>query len=148
MCVCVRNQTAMFLLLSLSTTIGCSEAERDGCEVQGSVTFAGEPIQSGSIAFMPIKGTEGSSTGGPINEGRYHLDRNIGPVTGLHRVEIRAVRKTGRQMKAGEGGIDPEAMIDEIEMFIPAVYNSKSTLTASIQGDTDELNFDLDGDAG
>ncbi len=135
----------MFLILPLATAFGCGGSGPPRGEVQGTVTFNGTPLESGSIAFTPIEGTKGPSTGGRISDGAYHIPENEGPVVGQHCVEIRATRPTGEQVKAGEGADDPEAMVDQVEMFIPAEYNSQSTLTAEIQAGTNELDFDLQG---
>jgi hypothetical protein len=53
-----------------------------------------------------------------------------------------------RQVEAGPGASDPTAMVDEIEMFIPEKYNSKTELTAEIGPSTGPLSFDLKGDGG
>ena len=143
MSVYARGWTSLFLMLLLSTANGCGETGPDRAEVQGKVTFDGTLVESGTIGFVPIEGAVGPVTGGAISGGAYHLAESEGPVIGPHRVEIRATRKTGQQVKAGEGADDPDAMVDEIEMFIPANYNSQSTLTADVQPGANEFNFDL-----
>ena len=145
----VRFQSCMILpfLLLLIAAAGCGDSGLERAEVHGNVTFDGTPVESGSIAFIPAQGTQGPSAGGAISSGSYHLARADGPVPGPHRVEIRATRKTGQQVEAGEGASDPTAMVDEITMFIPDKYNSQSTLTADVQPGANEFNFDLEGAA-
>ncbi len=48
-------------------------------------------------------------------------------------------------MREGEGGEDFNALVDEVEMFIPRKYNVESSLTVEIEAGTNELNFDLEG---
>ncbi|TWU20081.1 hypothetical protein Pla52o_45950 [Novipirellula galeiformis] len=137
---------SLLLAPLLVVTIGCGGGDGlNRAEVRGKVSFEGAPVESGSIAFIPVEGTQAPSTGGAINQGEYHLARAVGPVVGEYRVEIRATRKTGRQVAAGEVARDPTAMIDEIEAFIPEKYNNRSDLTAEIQPDKNEIHFDLLG---
>jgi hypothetical protein len=82
-----------------------------------------------------------------IRNGKYHLRGNEAPVVGKHRVLIQATRSTGRQVEAGEGADDPNTMVDEVEMFIPAKYNRSSELTVDIQPGSNEFPFALDADA-
>jgi hypothetical protein len=141
-----RRRLALPLLLALQAIAGCGDAGPERAEVLGKVTFEGTPVASGSIAFIPAPGTTGPSVGGAINDGAYRIARSQGPVLGSYRVEIRATRKTGRQVAAGEGADDPAAMVDEVEMFIPEKYHSQSTLTADIQSGVNEFDFQLSGD--
>lgn len=131
--------TTLLLLMA----VGCGDSGPPRATVQGRVTFDGVPIESGSIAFIPAQGTKGPSVGGSIRGGSYHLPSKDGPVVGPHRVEIRATRKTGRQVQAGSEAANPSATIDEIEMFIPLKYNSESTLTADVQSGTNTFDFEL-----
>lgn len=134
------------LLVALSWTIvGCGEAGSERGEVRGKVTFDGAPVESGSIAFTPIEGTKGPSVGGAIKGGEYHIPRGEGPVSGPHRVMVLGTRQTGRKVREGEGGEDFNALVDEVEMFIPRKYNVESSLTVEIEAGTNELNFDLEG---
>ena len=141
----VRFQSCAAVLLMLLGSIltGCGGGGLDRAEVRGRVTFEGAPVQSGSIAVIPAAGPSGPSVGAAINGGTYEIARTEGPVPGSYRVEIRATRKTGQQIEAGEGADDPSAMIDEIEMYIPPEYNSDSTLTAEVQAGTNEIDFAL-----
>jgi hypothetical protein len=132
----------VFPLFLLTMAVGCGD-EGSRAEVHGTVTFEKQPVESGSIAFIPIDGTQGPATGGPIEGGAYRLARRDGPVIGPHRVEIRATRKTGQQILAGPGAENPSAMVDVVEMHVPAKYNSQSTLTAKIQAGVNKFDFDL-----
>jgi len=136
-----RSGLAFLLILVLSATAGCGGVT--GPEVRGSVTFAGSPLESGSISFIPIEGTPGPAGGGAIVGGKYHVASGQGLGTGTHRVEIRATRKTGRNVEAGPGTDDPNSLVEEVQMFIPPDYNTKSTLVANVQAGTNELDFDL-----
>lgn len=143
----IRNPVGLVLLLLLATSLGCRQAGPQRGEVAGQVTFEGEPLASGFIAFIPIEGTKGPTTGGPISKGTYGLSGQEGPCLGKHRVEITATRTTGRQVKAGSGADDPDALVDEVEMYIPPKYNSQSELTVSVAPGVNTFDFDLHADA-
>lgn len=116
-------------------------------EVHGKVYFGGVPVESGSIAFVPVEGTLGPSVGGAIQGGEYRIPRNQGPLSGPYRVMILGTRKTGRKVREGEGSADFNALVDEVEMFIPQKYNIESSLKVDVKPGNNELDFELSGDA-
>jgi hypothetical protein len=118
---------------------GCG-SEGGGVAVTGKVTFEGQPIEEGSIQFVPQTGTEGPSAGASIKEGTYSIPRESGPVPGSYRVEINAYRtvrpKTAKEMQpmlfgqeAPPGVVQTEAIKENI---IPKRYNVASDLTAKV----------------
>src|SRR5690349_8575855 len=56
--------------------------------ISGTVSFDGQPLKSGSIQFQPVQTKEGISTGGMIDDGRFTVPRNEGPVPGNYKVMI------------------------------------------------------------
>ena len=137
--------TAAMIVGGLVVVLLCGCGGQDGPEragVSGTVTAGSQPVEQGSITFMPSGQTTGPSAGGTIKNGSYSIDREHGPVVGSHRVQIRAMRKTGKQVPAGPPA-PPEAMVDEVEQFIPPKYNSQSTLTAEVQSGSNTLDFKL-----
>ena len=72
--------------------IACATGGGDGglprVAVLGSVHLDGQPISKGSILFVPRKPTTGPKSGGPIIDGKYHIDEAEGPIVGNHHVEI------------------------------------------------------------
>lgn len=98
--------------------------------VEGAVTFQGQPIEKGSILFIPTNDTTGPSTGGTIESGRYELEHERGPVIGTLRVEIRADREFGYDIT------EPTESVKHIgepfpENEIPTEYNDESVLTVT-----------------
>lgn len=69
---------------------GCSK--EDGYQVSGSVTFDGNPVPHGYLAFEPdaSQGNTGPGTGAEIKDGRYSTVRGKGVVGGPYLVEISA----------------------------------------------------------
>ena len=99
---------------------GCGHSGPQRYEVSGSVSFAGEKVPEGAVAFVPIGDTKGPKVGGNIQQGQYHIDRSGGPVAGRHRVEITCIRKTGRQIDAGGRKIDQTVNV------LPAKYSGEN----------------------
>jgi hypothetical protein len=131
--------TFQAVLICLST-LGCGGGAPDGPElfpVTGTVTFDGEPISEGRILFRADGGT-GKGYGGDIKDGTYTLET----VSGSMKVEITASRIVpGKFGEAASPDEDPPPLS---EMYIPEIYNTKSTLTAEVKEDGENtIPFDL-----
>lgn len=127
----VMNGIMVLLLLAA----GCGRS----ASIEGKVTFDGQPVENGTIAFEPADG-QGATIGGGIEGGRYAVSGQSG---GKKVVRIRASRKTGRQIETGPPA-PPGTMVDEVESYIPAIYNSQSTLTCEVAaGGVSRHDFEL-----
>jgi len=115
------------LLPLLGTCVGCGDGR---VKVQGSVTFDGQPVEEGTIAFEPADG-KGTSAGGTIKDGKYTLSGESAVQPGKKIVRINAVRKTGQKVEAGPPS-PPGTMVEQVERYIPAKYNRQSTLTCEV----------------
>ncbi len=112
--------------------------------IGGQVTLDGQPLAQGSILFVPIEGTSGTATGGDIREGKYHIASAKGPAVGWNRVEITAVRPSGKQAPDPMG---PPGRTRE--MYVSAVaarFNTDSTLKFEVQAGDNTANFDVAGE--
>jgi hypothetical protein len=99
-------------------------------EVSGSVTFDGKPIERGSIVFTPE--VKGSPDGGKIIDGQFRLRALVGK----HRIKIEASRPTGPFVPSMGGHVHEE--------YIPARYNSKTTLSEEVTpGGDNSFSFRL-----
>lgn len=99
--------------------LGCGPRDTR-VECSGTVTYAGQPVEEGSIGFFPLEGG-GRSEGAVITAGRYRAR----VVPGRQRVEIRA----SRAMSDFKGPTDlGPPRVD----FIPVEFNSRSTLTVDV----------------
>ena len=119
---------------------GCNK-DSNRASVSGSVSFNGEPLSEGSIVFIPEGGNSGPSAGGTIHEGKYSIGRKKGPIVGTNRVEINAVRETGKMVTVGMGRGAVE-MAERIEV-IPAMYNTASELKEDLKPGRNETDFNL-----
>lgn len=118
---------------------GCgSGSGPERASVEGTVTFNGEPIETGSIQFVPVEGVVGKAVSAPITNGEFSLSSSEGPAVGMNKVVIDATRKTGKQKKNIMGEME-----DEIEHFIPARYNAQTELQVEITSGSNEESFEL-----
>jgi len=102
-------------------------------ECSGSVSFAGEPIEEGSISFLPLSG--GRSEGAVITAGRY----TARVLPGRYRVEIRGSRPI-----ADAAAVRSDMPGEIREDFVPPEFNDNSTLEAEIPPDgSSQLSFKL-----
>jgi hypothetical protein len=109
--------------------------------ISGTVNLDGKPVEQGSILFTPVEDTRGSVAGGEITDGRYQLPAKIGPAVGRNRVQIRAMRKTGKMVPKAFG--HPGEMVPERVEAIPARFNSKSALEVEIKPGDNTADFDV-----
>jgi hypothetical protein len=121
------------LFLLIATLSGCGPTGPKKVEVSGTVTFDGEPVKKGDINFVPEDSSQGPE-GGTIVDGKYRMQAK----TGKNRVEIRAVRDSGKKDPMGTGG-------NLMEDYIPAKYSGqKSVLSADVGEGKTEHNFKLE----
>jgi hypothetical protein len=106
--------------------------------VEGEVKYDGQPIQNGTIAFIPAGGDAGGKkAGGPIVDGRYAIPADLGPAPGRFKVEVRWNKPTGKKYKSDAGEFDAVAE------GLPDKYHDKTELTADLKAGRNEVNFDL-----
>jgi hypothetical protein len=111
--------------------------------VTGTVTLDNKPLTTGSIAWIPIEGTQGPGGGGGINnDGKYEINRGLRP--GKYRIEIRSTITINRKVR---NPTIPSEFIDEEVSVIPEQYNTKSNLIREIGPGSNVFNFDLQGAA-
>jgi hypothetical protein len=134
--LCLILFSSMLPLLS-----GCGGVRADRGAVGGTVKLDGKPLQEGSVLFTPVEGTRGSAAGGKIVNGRYELSAKTGPAIGRNRVEIRAMRKTGKMVPKAFGR--PGEMVPEKVEAIPPRFNSKSELNVEIKSGDNTADFDV-----
>jgi hypothetical protein len=110
--------------------------------VVGRVTLDGGPLPNGVIVFESLDATRGQNRQATIENGVFALPDAEGILPGTEfRVIIRAFRKTGRKLPYP----DPTGSWDETEQYLPAEYNTATTLKVTASGDPakNEYTFDL-----
>jgi hypothetical protein len=101
--------------------------------VSGTVTFDGEPVPDGQIAFRDPAG-EIASAGGKIENGQF----SVQALPGRMQVEITARRETGEFDES-----NPDERVPILEQYIPEKYNTETELVEEIQPETNEFHFEL-----
>lgn len=137
-----KNQyfAALAVSLCFAATIGCATK---GIPISGDVTFNGQSIDQGSVSFEPADG-QGPTAGGKIAGGRYNLTGDAAPLPGKKVVRIFASRKTGRKVQGGSFVSASPVLVDEIERYIPDMYNTRSKLSCEISRDgSKKIDFQL-----
>jgi hypothetical protein len=115
-------------LLGLLVASGCGEQREPLYPVSGEVTFEGEPLAEGTIAFVPLDGRTPHST--PVTAGKYEVELPAGP----QKVIIEASRFIGPEDKVM--GLRPR------EQYLPDKYNVDSTLEIDVKAEQ-ENKFDF-----
>ncbi len=135
-----RASSSVLLALAALSLAGCGTSSTGRCPVQGAVSYGGEPVDDGGIAFIPEGGGEMPLRAtGEIHDGRYDLDSSRGPYPGKYRVEIYWFKKTGRTLTSPSG----KATREETRQAIPPKYNEKTQLEVEIKPGHNTRNFDL-----
>jgi hypothetical protein len=118
--------------------VGCNSARDDGrVAVSGQILLDGSPLDEGFVTLIPEAG--GPAVTGPVEDGGFRIPRSEGPAPGPYRVEIDAVRPTGRIVE------HPDLLGDaaeETENIVPSRYNRESTLRVEVVADGDN-RFEL-----
>ncbi|MBL9161389.1 MAG: hypothetical protein JNL18_01475 [Planctomycetaceae bacterium] len=113
----------------LLAAVGCGAGDGK-VRVTGIVTFDGSPMPDGYVTFTPEGG--GTPAAAPIAAGKFEFA--VKP--GAHRVEIEASHFVGEK--------NPIMGLQPREQYVPARYNSESTLRADVKaGDENAFTFDL-----
>lgn len=115
--------------LLILSVVGCGGKEG---QVSGKVTFDGTPVDDGRIQFRNKADGQAFSTG--IKGGSYSLTCPPGEMA----VEITASKIIPGKFDNSNGTPEPVGM-----MYIPAKYNSATTLTASVKSGGQTIPFDL-----
>jgi hypothetical protein len=128
-------------LLLLALLAGCGKNDGNHNAIQGDVKLDGKPLEQGSILFTPTEGTKGVVTGGEINNGHYQLAGKNGAAAGWNRIEIRAVRKTGKMVQKP---LAPQGeMVEEYGEAVAPKFNSSSTLKVEVKPGENKADFEV-----
>ncbi|MFI4876784.1 MAG: hypothetical protein ACIALR_15645 [Blastopirellula sp. JB062] len=109
----------------LPLAIGCRyETERQGL-VSGVVTLDDQPLENGSISFLPIDGKT-ATAGGIIKNGQF----SISMPPGKKKVEIVGAKVIGQ--RAAYAGDKNSPMVDVTKEIVPSQYNVSSQLVVDV----------------
>ena len=124
-----------FTLGAVLLGAGCNNGSAKA-KIHGKVTLDGQPVPTGSIAFLPADG-KGQTAGAIIKDGAYEAEVPVGSM----RVEIHYPKVVGKR-KLYDTPDSPT--VDRTEEQIPAKYNTQSQLTETITTKRSEINFEME----
>lgn len=125
------------LLLAALLLAGCAPSGPEMHTVTGTVTFDGQPVASGDILFRDASG-QTRSYAGKIVDGQYSFQTSPGSKI----VEIIAMRDVPGQVDTSNPGEE----VPLREQYIPASYNTETTLTVEVSRDSKTADFALTSD--
>jgi hypothetical protein len=142
-----RPTWALIAWGSLAAAIlGCGPPPPERVTLFGRVTYRGEPVEKGTISWIPLIGEQGIGASADIVQGAYRVESLVGPTRGNYRVEIQGYRATGRQiadLSTPDRSQIGQQLIGEEMPYLPAKYGIDSVLTATIDANPQELNYNL-----
>lgn len=142
----IRN--GLLCALGCLLLAGCTHDKNAGkVTVSGLVKFNGVPVEKGTVTFMPDN-DDGDSSSAHIEGGQY----SIQTTPGAKKVVIVGYREP-KKKKSGIKDETPHGDGSErnetaTEQYLPAKFNSMTTLKYAVPEDGGSKNFDLDGKAG
>lgn len=124
-------------------TLGCSRNAPDRASIHGFITVNGQPLELGSIMFVPSGTTRGPTSGGSIRNGMYSISQVHGPVVGDMNVRFSAP-KLNPGVPAPTGNNEIFRLMTQSEEMLPSHYNSKSTIHYTTKPGDNEFNYDIE----
>lgn len=159
-----RNTKSLWMLvgaIAVIVSVGCGPSGSGTASLSGTVTFDGEPLADGTIQLRPTGDTPGVGGTSKITNGSYSIPLGGGMDPGAHSVVIMATRpatpqeiaQTEKDSTAGETAMGEEDEGDAapaaepatpMTQYLPAKYNSQTTLTADIVAGENTKDFALE----
>ncbi|WP_437223712.1 hypothetical protein SH661x_003325 [Planctomicrobium sp. SH661] len=136
------------VVLAAVLLLGCGGSPPS---LRGTVTWNGQPIESGSIRFLsePKENQPQSEVVCTINKGVYRSESGLHAGLGKNRVEVRGQMKTGKTIDVQQvDGPGKDVRTEKVELtrqFIPPEFNEESTLTRELKSGVNEINLELTG---
>lgn len=128
-------------LVGFAVLSGCGGDPQGRQPISGTVSLDGAPVEKGNINFTPVD-TAPTSTGGPIEAGKFSFERSKGLAAGKYRVKVNAP-KPGTGGTVVEGAMPGDPVPPPVEL-IPPEWNTSSTQTVEVQtSGKNEFNFDI-----
>ena len=136
---------AWWLLLLISVCfLGCGKGAGGRVGIDGSVSYAGEPIKKGSISFRAADQAL-PEISGAIVDGKYQIPAQLGPKLDEYTVRVLGFRIT-KDPKAYVPSYlkdDPNAGT-KAEQIVPKKYNDASQLKVKFTSGKSTYDFNLE----
>jgi hypothetical protein len=132
----------MTLAAVAALAAGCgNKLERQA--VSGTVTYKGKPITRGTVTFAPAGGAGPTQVSAPIEDGKFSIAKDAGPIAGKYVVRFEAFQQLiyGPSIP-GEAAPQPKKLDQEP---LPAKYGAASKYEAEVKADDPNVfEFKLD----
>jgi hypothetical protein len=133
----VRLALSALTVLAMVCLAGCGGDIGNRVAVSGTVLVKGEPLDQGTIEFIPHPGVK-TQSGAMITNGRFTIPAEKGLEPGTYTIKISSVEGGGpTDEPGGLPGKEPKERI-------PAKYNAKSKLTEEVKKGDNKFEFKLD----
>ncbi len=139
----LKRRSATSLVLFTLAFAGCNDPSKvvdtlPRKAISGTVNLDGQPLAEGKIQFDPAPSNPVPATTavGEIKDGKFAIDRILGPVPGSYKVVISSRPPVVITSEPGEA---PKPVPEKV----PAKFNTKSTLTKDVSAD-DPQTFEFD----
>lgn len=119
----------LLAFVALTVLVGCGGPDAGRASVSGKVTFDGEPVKMGQIAFDPQG--QGRMGIAQIVDGAFQMPPQQGPTPGKYTVRITADRPSGKPAQTTPE-VSGRSVGESYEQYIPVKYNQRSELTVEI----------------
>lgn len=136
------------IVLFASLVSGCGGGDPNRGAVRGTITIDGKPVTQGTVDFMPIDRSLGSTAGTTIEDGKYDLARIKGATVGKNRVVVAGSLKFAEPDSnppelGGEPGIDLPEEFYRSWGFRRIEYEDDPSLIVDIQPGKNQFDFHL-----
>ena len=124
-------------LLLMVPWLGCADPSGGREAVSGDIRFKGEPLDQGTIQFIPTE-EQDTTSGGMIHEGRYTVEKMKGLKPGKYKVVI----SSGDPKESAPPGELPGAPFPVAKERLPTEYNRASKQEVEVKkGGPNKFDF-------
>ena len=135
------RESVLLAALLLINVSGCADQGVELVEIEGTVMLDNKPLHDAQVVFRPESGRP--SIGITDFDGHYVLrytEEDAGALPGTHKVSISTYLEP-------DTDTDDPVRSEGFPEKVPAVYNTKTTLSQDVSPDHSEpVNFDLKSD--
>ena len=147
----MTRKLALFLTVAAASLLPIAAGCSSSAAVSGSVSYEGQPVANGAIAFLPEDG-RGPTCGGPIVEGRYRVEKatpgkKIVQIVGVKAVRFaRSSEEMERAAKEAAKKGDASGIIERADVIAADAEGNNSVVELTLGEQT--LDFQLKQPAG
>jgi hypothetical protein len=126
-------------LLLVASWLGCADPSGGREAVSGDIRFKSEPLDQGTIQFIPTDGQD-TTSGGMIHQGSYTVEKMKGLKPGKYKVVI----SSGDPKESAPPGELPGAPFPVAKERIPTDYNRASKQEVEVKkGGPNKFDFTI-----